>query len=268
MTDTVAYADVLLPATTFLEGYDLARGYGPISLQLARPVIEPAAEARSNAEVFGALTRLLNLHEEDEPSGEIEEMLDVLSHLPSGMGDDLRERGVASPPFGGRPIQCHDVWPRTPDGRIHLFSANLDTEAPAGLYTYHPDPATPEFPLALISPASDRTISSTLGELPRPQVPLLMHPDDAAARGVTDGDEVRVHNSLGEVRVPARIGAWIRAGTVSLPKGLWRRHTANGFTANALAPDTLTDLGGGACFNDARVQVERVHTPNQPRACP
>jgi len=49
---------------------------------------------------------------------------------------------------------------------------------------------------------------------------------------------------------------WIRPGTISLPKGLWRKHTANGFTANALAPDTLTDLGGGACFNDARVQVE------------
>ena len=52
-------------------------------------------------------------------------------------------------------------------------------------------------------------------------------------------------------------------GTVSLPKGLWRRHTANGYTSNALVPDTLTDLGGGACFNDARVQVERVDTGRQ-----
>ena len=83
-----------------------------------------------------------------------------------------------------------------------------------------------------------------------------MHPDDAAARGLTEGDAIRMFNALGEVRCNVTVGAWIRPGTVSLPKGLWRRHTANGYTANALVPDTLTDLGGGACFNDARVQVE------------
>jgi anaerobic selenocysteine-containing dehydrogenase len=60
------------------------------------------------------------------------------------------------------------------------------------------------------------------------------------------------------VRCNLQVGAWIRPGTVSLPKGLWRRHTANGYTATVLAPDTLTDFGGGACFNDARVEVEKV----------
>ena len=85
-----------------------------------------------------------------------------------------------------------------------------------------------------------------------------MQPDDAAARALADGDDVRVFNGLGEVRCTLRVGAWIRRGTVSLPKGLWRKHTANGYTVNALVPDTLTDLGGGACFNDARVQVDRA----------
>ena len=75
-------------------------------------------------------------------------------------------------------------------------------------------------------------------------------------RALKDGDAVRVFNDLGEVRCNLQVGGWIRTGTVMLPKGLWRKHTANGYTANALAPDTLTDLGGGACFNDARVQVE------------
>ena len=60
------------------------------------------------------------------------------------------------------------------------------------------------------------------------------------------------------MRCRLQIGSWIRPGCVSLPKGLWRKHTANGFTANALAPDTLTDFGGGACFNDARVEVEKA----------
>ncbi len=258
MTDTARYADVLLPATTFLEGYDIARGYGPISLRLGRPVIEPAGEARSNADVFGALLQALALDAPGDPSGELEEMLDVMSHLPAAAADGLRVHGAAAPPFGGRPIQFVDVHPRTADGRIDLFPEHLDATAPAGLYGYQPDPATADFPLALISPASERTISSTLSELPRPAVRLLMHPDDAAERGLADGDEVRIFNALGEVRCAVQIGGWIRPGTVALPKGLWRKHTANGYTATALAPDTLSDLGGGACFNDARVQVAKA----------
>jgi len=256
MTDTAHYADVLLPATTFLEGYDIVRAYGPIGLRLARPVIESVGEARSNAEVFGELSRRLEVNEPADPVGEIEEMLDVFSKMPPAIGDALREHGAAVPLYEGRPVQFVDVMPRTPDSIVDLFPAALDREAPAGLYTYRPDPATAEFPLALISPASERTISSTLSELPRPEVRLLMHPSDAAARHLDDGAAVRIFNALGEVRCNLQVGSWIRPGTVSLPKGLWRRHTANGYTANALVPDTLTDLGGGACFNDARVQVE------------
>jgi anaerobic selenocysteine-containing dehydrogenase len=258
MTDTAHYADVLLPATTFLEGYDIVRAYGPIGLRLARPVIESVGEARSNAEVFGELSRLLELNEATDPSGEIEEMLDVFARMPAAIGDALRDHGAAVPLYEGRPVQFVDVMPRTTDHIVDLFPEALDREAPAGLYTYRPDPATTEFPLALISPASERTISSTLAELPRPEVRLLMHPSDAAARHLDDGAAVRIFNALGEVRCNLQVGTWIRPGTVSLPKGLWRRHTANGYTANALVPDTLTDLGGGACFNDARVQVEAV----------
>jgi len=258
MTDTARYADVLLPATTFLEGYDLTRGYGPISLRLAQPVIERVGESRPNADVFSELMQRLDVTKEGEPAGELEEMLDVMAHLPPAIGDDLREIGAATPPFGGRPIQFHDVWPMTHDGKADLFPEALGAEAPAGLYGYQPDPATAAFPLVLISPASERTITSTLAELSRPEVRLLMNPDDAAARGLKDGDEVRIFNDLGEVRCRLQVGTWIRPGTVSLPKGLWRKHTANGYTANVLAPDTLTDLGGGACFNDARVQVELI----------
>ena len=258
MTDTARYADVVLPNTTFLEGYDIARGYGPISLRLARPVIEASGEARSNADVFAELMSLLELAEESDPKGELEELLNVLGQLPPAIGDALRDSGAATPPFGGRPIQFKDVFPLTPDGKVHLFSEELHAQAPAGLYGYQSDPGTSQYPRALISPASERTISSTLAELPRPEVRLQMNPEDAAARSVAEGDAIRIFNELGEVRCNAAVGAWIRRGTVSLPKGLWRKHTANGYTANALAPDTLTDLGGGACFNDARVQVEKV----------
>ena len=263
MTDTAMYADVILPATTFLEGYEIARSYGPLSLRLGKPVVDAAGEARSNAEVFGELLGRLALRRDGDPAGELEEMLAVLSQLPDPMGAELSDRGAATPPYGGRPIQFLNVWPATPDRKIDLFPEKLDAEAPNGLYGYQADPATAEFPLALISPASERTISSTLSELPRPEVRLLMHPEDASVRGLEDGDAVRMFNGLGEVRCNVTVGTWIRAGTVALPKGLWRKHTANGFTTNALVPDSLTDLGGGACFNDARVQVERAQPRRQ-----
>jgi anaerobic selenocysteine-containing dehydrogenase len=69
---------------------------------------------------------------------------------------------------------------------------------------------------------------------------------------------VRIFNALGEVVTSARVTAGVRPGVVRLPKGLWARHTVNGRGANALCPDALADLGGGACFNDARVEVERA----------
>jgi anaerobic selenocysteine-containing dehydrogenase len=258
MTDTAKYADVILPNTTFLEGYEIARAYGPLTLRLGQPVIEPIGEARSNADVFGELIDRVGLGKDGDPRGELEEMLAVMGGLPPAIASGLRERGAATPPFDGRPVQFRTVWPLTPDGKADLFPEALDAQAPVGLYGYQEDPATAAYPLALISPASERTISSTLAELPRPEVRLLMHSEDAAERGLKEGDGVRIFNALGEVRCNVTVADRIRPGTVSLPKGIWRRHTANGFTGTTLVPDTLTDLGGGACFNDARVQVERT----------
>jgi len=251
-TDTARYADVVLPATTFLENYDIAKSYGPISLQLVRPVIEPYGEARPNAEVFSALAARLGVGNAEE---EIDTLLRIASRLPPSVSAELMETGSATPPFGGAPVQFVDVFPLTPDRRIDLFPEALDRSAPAGLYGYQPDPGTEAYPLALISPASEKTISSTLGELRTRVAVLQMNPADAKARGLGNGDPVRVFNALGEVQCPVALNPEIRPGTISLPKGLWRRSTYNGSTSNALVPDTLTDLGGGACFNDARVEV-------------
>ncbi len=255
MTDTALYADLVLPATTFLEGYDFAKAYGPINIELARSVVDAAGEARPNADVFGELCRRLDLVRDGEEATELGLLVRVLDELPPSIGVPLAEGGRPTPPFGHTPIQFVDVFPNTPDRKVDLFPAALDASAPLGLYRFQPDPATEAYPLALISPASDRTISSTLGELPRTDACLTMHPDDARARGLGDGDGVRVFNDLGEVHCPLRVLASVRPGTVSLPKGLWRRSTRNGYTATALAPDTLSDIGAGACFNDARVQV-------------
>ena len=258
MTDTAAYADVILPNTTFLEAYDFARGYGPLSLQLVRPVIDVVGDARSNPDVFGDLARRLDLLAPDEPDNELDMLLKIFQTLPGTVGEQMQDMGRAQPPFGVRPVQFVDVMPRTPDQKVDLFPAALEAEAPAGLYTYLADPATEQYPLALISPSTSRTISSTLGELPRPAVSVVMHPEDAAARDLKDGDAIRVYNELGEVQCALSVAPTVRPGTVTLPKGLWRKSTRNGLTSNALVPDALTDLGGGACFNDARVEVARL----------
>lgn len=258
MTDTAVYADLVLPATTFMEHYDVVRGYGPITMQLGRPVIDQVGEARSNSDVFADLLRRSDLDTEADPASELDVMVNVLGALPQPHGEELGRAGVALPPHGGRPIQFVDVFPNTPDRRVHLYPEELDAQAPLGLYGYQMDPGTAAYPLAMISPASDRTISSTLGELPRPAIALEMNPDDATARAIEDGDQVRVFNALGEIRLAAHVTALVRTGTVATPKGVWRRHMTGSHTSNALVPDTLADLGGGACFNDARVQVERI----------
>ena len=250
-TDTCRYADVILPATTFVENYDIAKGYGPITLQLVRPVIEPVGESRPNAEVFSELAERLGV-------GQAEEETDTLMRIVAKLephGGDLLERGTATPPHDGAPVQFVDVFPLTADRKAQLFSEALDKTAPAGLYGFQPDPGTDAYPLALISPASEKTVSSTLAELRERAAMLQMNPADAQTRGLATGDPVRVFNAHGEVQCPLAVNPEIRPGTVSLPKGLWRKSTYNGFTSNALVPDTLTDLGGGACFNDARVQV-------------
>lgn len=258
LTDTALYADVILPATTFLEHYDYAKGYGAMSLQLARPVIEPVGESRANNDVFLDLIRRLGLGKEEDPADDLEAMLASLAGLPPAIGDELRETWQATPPYGGRPVQFGDVFPRTSDGKVHLCPADLDTEAPMGLYGYQPDPGSERYPFALISPASERTVSSTLGELTRPDVVVEINPQDAGPHHIEDGDVVRLFNGQGDVTLRARVSPLVRPGTVSMPKGLWRRHTANGWTSNVLVPDTLTDLGGGACFNDARVNIMKV----------
>ena len=97
-------------------------------------------------------------------------------------------------------MQFVDVVPRTADRRVHLVPEDLDREAPGGLYAYRGDPGSPEFPLALVSPATDRTISSTLGELVAGIASLDIHPADAGPRGIAHGAPVRLHNAGGEVR--------------------------------------------------------------------
>lgn len=256
MTDTALYADLVLPATTFLEHDDLAMGYGAMVLHDTKPVTEPIGEARSNLRVFDELAHRLGLPHDDDPRSEGEWRQAVLGRQRERQ---LANEGLVLPETGRRPIQFVDVFPHTADRKAHLCPPSLEAESARGLYAFHSEPGDGRYPLALISPSVPQTVSSTFGQLRRGQVPLEMHPDDAAARGLgRDKPRVRVFNDYGEVRCRVRLNPDLKPGVALLPKGVWARSTESGTNACALAPDTLTDIGAGACFNDARVEVEAL----------
>ena len=221
MTDTARYADVLLPATTFLEGYDLARGYGPISLRLGKPV--------DRAGRRGALERR-RVRRAARPPGPAAKTATRRASsrrcstcwrsCPQPIGDELREHGAATPPFGGRPdpVRRRVAADAGPQGRSVSRSTSTPRRRPACTAT-SPTPRTAEFPLALISPASERTDHLDARRAAAARGAPADAPDDAAARGLTDGDAVRIFNALGEVRCNVQVGAWIRPGTVVAAEG-------------------------------------------------
>jgi anaerobic selenocysteine-containing dehydrogenase len=259
MTDTAQLADVVLPATTFLEHRDLRRGDGATRMFDSPAVVAPVGQARSNNQLFGALLERFDLVRPGDAMTDEEIVTSVFAASPDGPGlrAQLATATIASPPEGARQIPFVEVFPGTRDKRIHLVPEHLDREAPAGLYTYQSDPRTDDYPLALISPSLATQISSQFGQLRTSPAALELSINDAAARGIRTGDAVKVWNSYGEVHCLAKIASEVRDGVCVLPKGLWRKHTANGFTSNALIPPGLADLGGQAAFNDARVQVAK-----------
>jgi anaerobic selenocysteine-containing dehydrogenase len=245
MTDTALYADVLLPATTFLEHYDIARGEGAYHLHLVQPVIAPVGEARSNQDLFRELGVRFG-QAEDDTLGEAGALMDAASRLSPDLAAPLLAGEVPVPPGGRRPIQFVDVRPSTANGRVQLAPTSGAAESSA----YGSDAFDGAYPLTLIAPSSEHTISSTLGELRPNLAHVRIHPDDAHARSIAEGESVRVFNALGEVQCEATVTPEIRPGTVSLPSGLWARSTYNGSTATALTSDAPSDVNG------ARVQVE------------
>ena len=258
MTDTARYADILLPAVTFLEQHEIKRSYGSYIVGGVQPAIEPCGEAKPNEWVFAQLGRAMGFA--DEPFGwdtptcmrKVAEALS-LSGQPCEpalmMNGDVQ--GFRFP--GGGPVQFGDVKPLTSDGKAHLTPPALGP-APFQYQSVNQE----IFPLALVSASNNKLISSTLGEFNYPELWVTLNPADAAARGIAERDEVRIFNTLGEVRCRARISERMRDGVCGLPKGAWRSSSRNGQTATALCPQEVNAVGGGACFNDARVEVERV----------
>ncbi len=241
LTDTATFADVVLPATTHFEADDVATSYGSYVLQRVVRVIPPVGESRSNADTVAALATLLGYDEADFDADPVR----TIATIVDGGVDGVRE--LRAP---GETVGFRDVYPTFTDRRARLHAPG--TELPLPRFV----PLDDEMhPLTLLTPASARTINSMFGEFNAPPAVVSMSPNDAAARGLVEAARVRVFNQRAALVMPLHIDPNIRDGVCVIPKGLWRRDSADGLTANALCPDTLSDLASGACFNDARVEV-------------
>ena len=260
MTDSMKYADIILPACSHFEYADIYAAYGQQYLQRAEPVIAPVGEALPNTEIFRRLAARFGFDEPAFTASDTELMDDALDR------NDPRMRGLRPSQLpldsalgmeyaGGEPVLFRNVWPTTPSGKIELESSDLGRRYGTPLPGFRP--LASAFPLTLITPASDQRITSTFGGLAiNDATPVLeMHPADAAGRKLTDGARVRVWNELGEVFLPLRITPAVRPGVICSEKGAWLRTSSNGQTVSALAPTHKADLAAGACFNDARVEV-------------
>ncbi len=275
MTDTCDYADIVLPATSQLEQFDLHKAYGHFYLAVNERAIEPLHEAKQNTEVFRLLAARLDFAEAcfKDSDEEIARQALEVSH-PSLEGitlEGLREKGWM------RLNLAEDYAPfaegnfPTPSGKCELFSEKLETEGLPAVPDFIPPresrASAPElaakFPLALISPAAHAFLNSSFANLPkqlkqelRPFVEI--HPADATSRGLEDGARVRLFNERGSCELYAVVTTRAREGVVVSPSVWWNKLSPGGTNINQLTSQTLTDMGGGATFYDALVEVEKI----------
>ena len=265
-TDTADYADILLPSTTFLEHTDLYLAYGHYYLQLARPALLAPGEAKSNVEVFRLLAERMGFDEACFRDSEDEMIRTLLaSDHPFLKGITLEEldrehfvrlkvsaEGEPYSPFAEGGFG-------TASGKCEFQPDELSYAPP--VESRHGDAGLcARYPLELISSKNDDSMNSTFGN--RPDVDaqtgmLWMHGEDAAARGIRNGDQVRVFNDRGEALLRAEVDGKVRDGVVRAPSVRWPRSSPNGHGINALTSDRLTDIGGGAVFYSCLVQVEK-----------
>lgn len=271
-TDTADYADLVLPATTQLEHFDVHRSYGHTYVMVNRPAIAPIGQARPNTEIFRGLAQRMGL---DEPalfgSDEAIGRSAFRWEDPALQGIDwtrLNEQGWAKLNLPDAPFAEGGF--RTPSGKCEFASTLLEREGMDPLPDYVPPyesaDGSPElaarYPLAMISPPARHFLNSTfvnidsLRESER-EPRLDIHPADAAIRRIGDGDMVRIRNDRGAFLARARVSDRAREGVVVGLSIWWKKLAPDGCNANQVTSQALTDLGGSATFYDCLVEVER-----------
>ncbi len=275
MTDTCDYADIILPATTQLEQFDLHKAYGHLYLVLNEPAIAPLHEAKCNTDVFRLLAERMNFTDEcfKDTDEEIARQALESNHenLRGITLEALREKGWArlNVPETFAPF-AEGNFP-TPSGKCELRADNLILQGLPALPDFTPPRESVlsnkelavKFPLALISPAAHAFCNSTFANLPKQlkqeNAPFIeINPEDAAARNIKDNQQVTVHNERGACRLRAVVTDRARLGVVVSPSVWWNKLSLDGVNINQLSSQALTDMGGGATFYDTLVEVEAM----------
>ena len=260
MTDTAAHADVVLPATTQLEHTDALFSWGHHYLTYNEAAIAPLGEARSNSDAFRAIAARMGLDDPCFRETDEEILESLFEPEPAGITlDELRSRGFAkvdlglgeAPHAGGRFF--------TESGRLSLDAARYEPSAEVA------DAELAErLPLALITPKTHLFLNSTFANAgsrqrrSQPSPYVVLHPDDAAGRGLADGDRVRVWNDRGSFTCPLKVSDDARTGVAVAPMGWWKQDQEGGVGAQATTSQRLTGAGSAPTFNDNRVEVERA----------
>jgi len=274
LTDTTDYADIVLPATTQLEHWDLNKPYGHLCLQLNRPAIAPLGECKPNSEVFRLLAHRMGFTEacfEDSDTDLIRQAL--ASNAPALQGitfDRLLQEGFARLNLPEPFIPFAEGNFPTPSGRCEFYSEPMARAGLDPLPSFTPPResvvSAPElaarYPLALVSPPAHYFLNSTFVNVESlrrrvGQPELLIHPEDADERGVRMGDPVRVFNERGAFVAQARVTEGVRPGVVMAPGIWWRKLSPDGRNVNAVTSQALSDMGG-ATFYDCLVEVEAL----------
>ncbi len=283
MTDTAKYADLVLPATSQLEQTDINKGYGHSQLTYNRRAIEPLGESKSNWQVMRLIAAAMGLDEPwlqqstDEVIGEILQATAV--HNPALAGIDLarlQQEGTVSLPVQESPPYANGHFP-TPSGKVELYSqqmADMGLDPLPGWGGRQDDGLAgavngaasngfdPGQSLLLVSGAAHHFVSSSLANqeslLQREGEPFVeIHPDDAAARGIADGDDVIIENARGYCRLRAVVKDTVRRGVLASPKGRWASHN-DGRNVNWTTSDALGDMMGQSTFHSNRVWLRRA----------
>ncbi len=274
-TDTTDYADIVLPATTFLEHKDMQGAYGHYFLQMSEQAIAPLGEARQNVWLFGQLGQRMGFTESCFRDG-VDEMMDQAlsgqgSVLQDVTRDQLQEKGrIRIRSLGDLPFAKGGFC--TPSGKAEFYSSALEAQGLDPLPTFHPPDESrggadsAKFPLEFLPRKADNYMNSTFANLPGHQKmerpgELAMHADDASARQIGEADWVEVYNDRGTLRLRAHIDGSVPAGVVAA--GLsWNKFSPGGKNVNALTSERLTDLGRGATFYSTLVEVRKL-TPEE-----
>ena len=265
-TDTTDYADIVLPVTTFLENTDLYLAYGHYHIQMARPALEAPGECKSNVEIFRLLAARMGFDEACFRDTEDEMIRQALAsghaYLDGISLERLDREGSVrlnvSP--AGKPFQPHAQGGfLTPSGKCEFKAETLAYVPP--IESRQGDKALlKKFPLELISSKNSDSMNSTFGyrdKVDEQTARAILHPDDAAARGIGRGDTVRVFNDRGSLQLHVEIAPNVHRGVVRVPSVRWAKKAGDRQSVNVLTPERLTDIGAGAVFYSCLVEVEK-----------